>query len=178
MTPPRASKTINWNFWLGVSVVLILFMIFSLPSLIVLTVGLLPTGVAFIIDRSDQKSGTFCVGGMNISGVVPFIFKLWSDNHTIVVAIEIVSDIFSLLIMYAAAGLGWIMFLTVPPIIASFLSVISQTRVKVLKASQNKILDEWGPEIATNSETNIDGDGIDAEHTDGSEQPVTEEGAG
>ena len=47
---------------------MILFMAFSLPSLIILAVGLLPTGVAFIIDRSDQKSGTFCVGGMNLSG--------------------------------------------------------------------------------------------------------------
>ena len=79
--------------------------------------------------------------------------------------------------MYAAAGLGWMMFLTVPPIIASFLSVISQTRVKVLKASQNKILDEWGQKLQNNSETNIDGNGIDAEHTDGSEQPVTKEGS-
>ena len=178
MTPTKASKPINWNFWLGAGVVLILFMAFSLPSLIILAVGLLPTGVAFIIDRSDQKSGTFCVGGMNLSGVLPFIIKLWSDNHTLVVAIEIVSDIFSLLIMYAAAGFGWMMFLTVPPVIASFLSVISQTRVKVLKASQRKILDEWGPEIATNSEQNIDENGIVTLHTDDNAEPVTEEGAG
>ena len=104
MAPPKTSKTINWNFWLGAGVVLVLFMAFSLPSLIILTVGLLPTGVAFIIDRSDQKSGTFCVGGMNLSGVVPFIIKLWADKHTLVVAIEIVSDIFSLLIINFGIG--------------------------------------------------------------------------
>ena len=178
MTSPRTSKTINWNFWLGAGVVLVLFMAFSLPTLIILTVGLLPTGVAFVIDRSDQKSGTFCVGGMNMSGVIPFIIKLWADNHTLVVAIEIVSDIFSLLIMYAAAGFGWMMFLTVPPVIASFLSVISQTRVKFLKASQRKILDEWGPEIATNSETNIEEDRIGAEHIGDNAEPVAEKGTG
>ena len=178
MAPPKTSKTINWNFWLGASVVLILFMAFSLPSLIILTVGLLPTGVAFIIDRSEQKSGTFCVGGMNLSGVLPFIIKLWADNHTLIVAIEIVSDVFSLLIMYAAAGFGWMMFLTVPPVIASFLSVISQTRVKVLRASQKKILDEWGPEIATNSEINIDGNTTATEPMLGNSEPLAEEGPG
>ena len=178
MAPPKASKTTNWNFWLGAGVVLVLFMAFSLPSLIILTVGLLPTGVAFIIDRSDQKSGTFCVGGMNLSGVVPFIIKLWADKHTLVVAIEIVSDIFSLLIMYAAAGFGWMMFLTLPPVIASFLSVVSQTRVKVLKASQRKILDEWGPEIATNSEPGTDENTKATEHMVGNAEPLAEEGTG
>ena len=178
MAPPNTSKTINWNFWLGAGVVLILFMAFSLPSLIILTVGLLPTGVAFIIDRSEQKSGTFCVGGMNLSGVLPFIFKLWADNHTLIVAIEIVSDVFSLLIMYAAAGFGWMMFLTVPPVIASFLSVISQTRVKVLRANQKTILDEWGPDIATNSEANTDGNTPAREEMVGNTEPLAENGTG
>ena len=152
MATSNTSAGFNWTLGLGIGLILILFMVFSLPSLIVLSIGLLPTAVAFIVDRSDHKSGAFCVGGMNFSGVLPFIIKLWSESHTVIAAIEIISDIFSLLIMYAAAGFGWMMFLAIPPVISSFLTVISQTRVKVLRANQQKIVDEWGPGVITSSE--------------------------
>ena len=156
MATSNSSTGTNWNLGLGIGVILVFFMAFSLPSLILLAVGLLPTGVAFIIDRSKHKSGTFCVGGMNLSGVLPFIIKLWADNHTVAAAIDIISDIFSLLIMYAAAGFGWMMFLAIPPVISSFLSVVSQTRLKVLRANQDKIVDEWGPEVAADTNEFVD----------------------
>ena len=128
---------------------------FSLPSLIVFTVGLLPTGVAFIVDRSDQKTGTFCVGGMNLCGVVPYVMKLWTGKHTTSAATEIISDVLSLLVMYAAAGFGWILFLAIPPVVATFLSVVAQTRVKALRASQQEIVNEWGPEVANVNGTDV-----------------------
>ena len=144
----NTSEGVNWTLILGVGVVLVLLTAFSLPSLIVFTVGLLPTGVAFIIDRSDQKTGTFCVGGMNLCGVIPYVIKLWTGKHTPAAAIEIISDVLSLLIMYAAAGFGWMIFLAIPPVIATFLSIIAQTRIKALRAIQQEIVDTWGPDVA------------------------------
>ena len=100
----NTSEGLNWNLILGIGAVLVLLIAFSLPSLIVFAVGLLPTGVAFIIDRSDQKTGTFCVGGMNLCGVFPYVIKLWTGKHTPSAATEIISDVLALLVMYAAAG--------------------------------------------------------------------------
>jgi len=151
----NTSEGINWNLILGIGAVLVLLTAFSLPSLIVFTVGLLPTGVAFIVDRSDQKTGTFCVGGMNLCGVVPYVMKLWTGKHTTSAATEIISDVLSLLVMYAAAGFGWILFLAIPPVVATFLSVIAQSRVKALRASQQEIVNEWGPEVASVNGTDL-----------------------
>ena len=151
----NTSEGINWNLILGIGAVLVLLTAFSLPSLIVFTVGLLPTGVAFIVDRSDQKTGTFCVGGMNLCGVVPYVMKLWTGKHTTSAATEIISDVLSLLVMYAAAGFGWIIFLAIPPVVATFLSVVAQTRVKALRASQQEIVNEWGPEVANVNGTDV-----------------------
>ena len=151
----NTSEGINWNLILGIGAILVLLTAFSLPSLIVLTVGLLPTGVAFIVDRSDQKTGTFCVGGMNLCGVVPYVMKLWAGKHTTSAATEIISDVLSLLVMYAAAGFGWIIFLAIPPVVATFLSVIAQSRVKALRASQQEIVNEWGPEVASVNGTDL-----------------------
>ena len=147
MAMSNTSEGLNWNLILGIGAVLVLLIAFSLPSLIVFAVGLLPTGVAFIIDRSDQRTGTFCVGGMNLCGVFPYVMKLWTGNHTPTAAVEIISDVLSLLIMYAAAGFGWMIFLAIPPVIATFLSIIAQTRVKVLRATQQEIVVAWGPEV-------------------------------
>ncbi len=151
----NTSEGINWNLILGIGAILVLLTAFSLPSLIVFTVGLLPTGVAFIVDRSDQKTGTFCVGGMNLCGVVPYVMKLWTGKHTTSAATEIISDVLSLLVMYAAAGFGWILFLAIPPVVATFLSVIAQSRVKALRASQQEIVNEWGPEVASVNGTDL-----------------------
>ena len=158
MAMSNTSEGLNWNLILGIGAVLVLLIAFSLPSLIVFAVGLLPTGVAFIIDRTDQKTGTFCVGGMNLCGVFPYVMKLWTGNHTPTAAMEIISDVLSLLIMYAAAGFGWMIFLTIPPVIATFLSIIAQTRVKALRATQQEIVDTWGPEVADLNDTCIDED--------------------
>lgn len=153
MAMSGASQGLNWNVILGIGTVLVLITALSLPSLIVLAIGLLPTGVAYIIDRNEQKAGTFCVGGMNMCGVFPYVMKLWTDSHTVAAAAATVSDIFALLIMYAAAGFGWMMFLAVPPVIAAFLSVIAQARVKMLRAAQQEIMEEWGPEVAAVNES-------------------------
>ena len=156
MAESNSSNGLNWNLILGISVILVMLAAFSLPSLIVFTVGLLPTGVAFIIDRSDQKTGTFCVGGMNLCGVFPYVMKLWTENHTPSAAMEIISDVLSLLIMYAAAGFGWMIFLAIPPVTTTILSIIAQTRVNALREKQREIVEEWGPEAASTDDISAD----------------------
>jgi len=147
------SGGLNWNWVLGGGVVMMVMAYFALPVLVVLFVGLLPTAVAYIIDRSDQKFGTFCVGGMNVCGVFPYVLKLWeASSYSIAPAIEVISDVFTLVIMYGAAAFGWTMFKVIPPVIASFLDVMAQTRVKALRTVQKEIMEEWGPEVASTVE--------------------------
>jgi hypothetical protein len=59
-------------------------------------------------------------------------------------AMEIMGDVFTIAIIFAAAGFGWMLFLSIPPVITSFLTVITETRVKSLKTIQKHIVDEWG----------------------------------
>lgn len=132
---------------LGIGTVAVALAIFSLPALIILIPGMLPTFVARLCDRTEQKYATFCVGGLNLCGVFPYILNLWTDNHEIGAAVGIISNIFSLLVMYAAAGFGWLMFLAIPPVVSAFLNVLAQRRVTILRATQEEILREWGPEV-------------------------------
>ena len=116
---------------------------------------MLPTLVALIVDRTSQKYAVFCVGGMNFSGVFPFLLDLWSGEHTVGSAMEILTDPFSLFLMYGAAGFGWMIFIAVPPTVGAFLTVMAQHRVIQLRRDQEELIEEWGEDIAV-SEDDLD----------------------
>ena len=148
MAENSSSTKINWTKVLWGSAVLTLLAIISLPTLIIFIPGMLPTGVARICDRTKQKYATLCVGGLNICGVFPFIIKLWSDNHSIAAATNTISDLFALLVMYSAASFGWLIFLAVPPLVSTFLDVLAQRRINILRGKQQNTVEDWGPEVA------------------------------
>jgi len=128
-------------------VFIFLMVVISAPTVFVVGIGMLPTLVAYLIDRSQQKYATFCVGGLNTCGVFPYLLKIWTDTHSIDAAIDIITDVFSLSVMFAAAGFGWMLFLSIPPVISAFLNVLAERRVQVLREVQRKIIEEWGNSV-------------------------------
>lgn len=132
--------------WLTVIVALLLPWI--LPSMIVLIVGMVPTLIALIVERNPRKFGTLTVASLNFAGVLPYLVKLWAKSQNLENALNIVVDVFALIVMYGAAGFGWMIYLTIPAFVASIFAVISQRRVAVLRESQRKIIEEWGESIA------------------------------
>ena len=58
-------------------------LVFIIPQVfILLALGLSPTVVAFIVDKSKSKYAAFSVGGMNVAGVTPPLFELWNGKNT------------------------------------------------------------------------------------------------
>ena len=46
--------------------------------------------------------------------------------------------------MYGAAGVGWLLFLALPPVVISFLRIHEAQRVARLRSAQAKLKEEWG----------------------------------
>ena len=105
----RGTKLIWWAIFGGG------MMMWSLSATLILVFGMLPTLVAFIIDRSPRNYTMYCVGGMNFCGVFPYLLDLWTGNDDFSAATEILTDVFSLLVMYSGAGFGWMLFMAIPP---------------------------------------------------------------
>lgn len=131
--------------WLGLTFALLVLV--SLPTVMLLFFGMLPSLAAYVIDRTEQKYATFCVGGMNICGVFPYLMQLWF-NHSLSNSANILTDPFKLAVMYAAAGLGWLLFAMIPPVVATVLTVLAQRRVAGLRNTQRLLIEKWGDEIA------------------------------
>ena len=139
----RGRSNLTWILVVGTFLLVI-----AGPTMIVLFFGMLPTLVAYIIDRSEQKSATFCVGAINFIGVFPYVIDLWIDANTIDAALTNVTDLFAMLVMYSAAAFGWLLFMAMPTVVASFVTVLQQRKVAQLRAEQKGLIEEWGAEVA------------------------------
>jgi|GEM_PF-484910 len=142
-----AKRRFTWSQIL-VLLLIILFMLVSLPTVILLVFGLLPTMVAFLIDRSYQHSATFSVGSLNIAGIFPYLLELWMGYNTMDYVLQKMSDVFAIAIMYSGAAFGWALFSSLPPIVGSFYAVVNKQQIASLKAKQKKLLEEWGNEVS------------------------------
>jgi len=144
--PASASQGIRRLIW-GL-VIAALMMVISLPTVLLVFFGMLPTVVAWIVDRNKGKYATFCVGGINFSGVFPFLTDVWFKNHSTDAALAILTNAVDLMIMYGAAAFGSMLYFALPPVITTFLSAMSQRRVEVLRETQATIIEEWGESVA------------------------------
>ena len=145
-------------------VVLLSIVLLKFPeSIILLIVGLLPTMVAFIIDKSSGKYATLCVGAMNITGVFPSIFELWTGQNSFSQAIQIITNVFDLVIMYGAAGFGWILYIVIPSAVSALLNLLAQRRIARLRNQQRELINEWGKDVAISPEPKISPEGKNTE---------------
>lgn len=147
---PASFKKGQLTLWFSVAFVALV--IWQLPTVMVIFFGLLPTIVSGIIDRTPKKHAAFCVGGINLCGVFPYMMEMWTGDNSMDGAMRILTDVFSLVIMYGAAAFGWMIYQSLPPIVATFLTVIAQSRVSSLRSTQRQLIEEWGDDVATPQE--------------------------
>lgn len=123
------------------------FGLMFLPTVIFLLVAMLPTIAAYVVEKKPAKYEWICVGGLNFAGASPFLLALWKGRHTIESAGAMLTDVFTLMAMYGAAGVGWLIFMVLPPMIGIFMQMKAQRRVATLKATQARLIATWGPEV-------------------------------
>lgn len=128
----------------------------ALPTALLLLIGMVPTVVACIIDLTPGRYACRCVGGLNFAGTSPFVLKLWAGSHTVPQAMSIVADPFSLLAMYSAAAVGWMIFHGVPGVVAAVRSFNARRTVEMLHDRQRQLVEEWGRPV-TGARDDADG---------------------
>ncbi len=121
----------------------------TLPSVLILGIGMLPTLAAMITDRRKEKYATLCVGCMNFTGVMPFMIRLWTEDHSYDHAFTVIADPFTWLVMYGAAALGWAIYFVAPGIVGMFIGLRTEQRIQRLRRRQRDLVEEWGPGVAS-----------------------------
>ncbi len=121
----------------------------TLPTVLILGIGMLPTLAAMITDRRKEKYATLCVGCMNFTGVLPFMIRLWTEGHSYDQAFTVIADPFTWLVMYGAAALGWAIYFVAPGIVGMFIGMRTEQRIQRLRRRQRDLVEEWGPGVAS-----------------------------
>lgn len=144
-----ARKTVPIKHQLLLTTVCVGLLAAALPTALMLFIALLPAICAFAIDRSPGRYATISVGMLNLAGTWPFLLKLWTSGHTVVNAMTLILDPFAWLVIYSAAALGWLLYFSFPSCVSLCMSVFSGHRISQLRQNQKKLIEEWGPEVAS-----------------------------
>jgi hypothetical protein len=118
-----------------------------LPSTILLMIGMIPTPFALLTDHTKGKNKVITVGAMNLAGCSPFLFELWTTEHTFSKAMMIVTDPFAIVVMWSAAAVGYILNWAMTGIVSSVLYQKGQGRQKAIQKRQKELIERWGAEV-------------------------------
>ena len=148
LTQSSADARRNLRKTVAAVAVVIVLPIVSPSTFLLLIIGLLPSLVALIVDRTPHHSAAICVGASNIAGVAPFLFRLWFETPSLAAATAIVTDVFALAIMYGAAAAGQLLFSGLPRLCVSLNAMMVKRKVQRLRDRQRELVEEWGAEVA------------------------------
>lgn len=121
--------------------------IVAAPTALVFAVGLLPTIVALLVERDAGRYGAISVGSMNFCGVFPSAIALWRDGHTVQDALNTIANPYDLAVMFGAAGVGWLLYFGLPPLVGSLLVQKHEAEIRRIESQQSALQEEWGPDI-------------------------------
>jgi hypothetical protein len=134
------------NIWVWLLLPLVL--IFALPAVILCMIGLLPTVVAAVIDRREEKYAAYCVGGFNLAGTLPWFLEIFPKGG-MEGLMSVLINPFAWLVMYGLASVGWAVFYYIPQVTIRIQMLRDRQLLSGLRRRQQAIVDEWGPEVAT-----------------------------
>lgn len=138
------NRRVPYVLQIGLSIAAMAALVLSLPTVVLLFLGLLPAMVAFIVDDNPRKYATKCVFVTNFAGAWFFLLRLWTGDHSLAEAMAILTDVYAWLLMYSAAALGWLCYLWFPSIAALFMEMTAERRIAGLKLKQKKLIEAWG----------------------------------
>ena len=129
-------------------IVCLIAIVFLKMTFVLFIVGMLPAIVVYIVDISESRSLFHTVTACNLSGVMPFVGKLWAAGNDTSEVGYALSDMQTLFIMYLSAALGWGLMYVCPIAARLLIAAINERNILRLKHKQRRLMEEWGKDIA------------------------------
>lgn len=119
----------------------------SLPLCLTLTVGMLPTAIAFLFDRHPRRYAACAVGAGNAAGLVWPVAGLLHADLSLGGALHMLSQPRNWLLIYGGAAIGWGLSEAVPMAARLFLEFRASEAERKLKKRAAQLAEEWGGEV-------------------------------
>lgn len=152
----KKKKELSFNGRVFLVVGMIAAVVF-LPTTLMLLFGLAPSFVVAMVDRTKKKLKAFTVGAMNVAGCSPFLFELWTEGNNFAKSFEIIFDPQAIIIIYAAALVGYLVEWICTAMVSGFLYQKGLARRKAILKRQSDLKERWGASVAGNVPLDEDG---------------------
>jgi hypothetical protein len=161
---------------LGFKTLMILFFsaltaIIFTPTSLILLIGMLPTLVAYLVDRSLEKNKTFTIGAMNFAGCFPYLLGLWKSENSLAASLNYLENPETIIFIYSIAALGYVINWLVTMGIATLLRKKSALRLERIEKEKEKLRKRWGDKV--NGKYELDGHGFPMLKEDEPEQEAS-----
>ena len=130
--------------------------LFAMPTALLFAVGMIPSFVAYIVDRDPEKTAPMTVAPLNLCGILPFTMDMWKHQHTMEAATHALGDPLTWLVMYGASAIGWALYFMVPPVVTNFEVMRAEGRIETLNGKKKDMVEEWGPDVALTDEALVE----------------------
>lgn len=117
-----------------------------LASTLLLLVGMAPTIVAALVDKSKERLKAVTVGCVNLGFCFPYWLDLVTSEHTPERALKILEPK-AVIIMYMGAAVGYFIEWVCVTISISMTQQKNQKRLLTIKDDQQKLKERWGVEV-------------------------------
>ena len=107
----------------------------------------MPSITAYLVDQTPRRVLSLTVAPLNFSGVVPFLMQLWFSPNPMAVMDQLITRPWVWMVMYMAAGAGWLLHFGMPLIVTLFLERSLENRKSKYIAIQKELKAEWGDDI-------------------------------
>lgn len=125
----------------------VLLSVLFLPTTVMLCIGMVPTFVVFFVNIKAKKSKVITVGAANFAGCSPFMFELWKSGRDMSQSLHITLDPQTIMIMYGAALVGYIIDWALTGIVAGIMVERGKARMKNIRKRQTEMVDRWGKKV-------------------------------
>ena len=122
------------------------------PTVLLAGPLLAPTLAAAIVDRSRQRYLTYAVGLLNLACVLPALLRLWTRSHDRATALALLADSETWILAFLGGGLAWLVYVAMPPLVATYFAVRSRDRLADLRKRREILEKNWGEEVSGPSE--------------------------
>lgn len=142
----KKKSSAGWKVQLLIVVGLIGGVLFSAMAVILL-VGMIPSIVSMIVDQTKGKTRTLTVASVNFAGCTPFLVEVFRNGNDMATAIQYILEPRTIVVMYLAAGMGYLIDWAMTGIVSSILVQKAKRRVRDIEKQKKDLIDRWGPEV-------------------------------
>lgn len=130
-------------------VIALMVIVVSRYAFIFFSAAMLPTIFAIFFDRNNHKCLSATICSFNLIGALPYLLRMWESNNVDYIAKQILASINTWMIIYGAALIGQLIYISLPLLIAKIYMTRVKLQVKNYQDQHKAICDQWGIETGS-----------------------------